>query len=325
MKKNDYVLRISLPACNLKCTYCRRKKQTSKNLISELELLDIIEAAYRNGISRVRWTGGEPTVNKNFLNIVERVKKIGIKEQYLSTNGTIFSKMVEKLRKNGITRVNISLDTIDRSKYKKITGFDFLPNVLDSIERSVKIFEVTKINTVLTKENYEDVDSLINFVGEVQKKSESNKIAIRFIELICGGFEGDKKYVESNYLLGKDLIERIKELFGSVCKVNFEGDNPMCQYYKIKKNGVIFAIIPHYSVNFQCGGIRCKKIRLNPNGIISNCSIYKKFGYDLKNTSFNKKLFVLKKLIEEKESREEKDFKKLKHYQSDYYFWRFGT
>jgi len=327
MKNNEYVLRISLPVCNLKCIYCRRKNQLSSNLISTSELLDIIDAAYQNGISRVRWTGGEPTVNKDFLNIVKRVKEIGIREQYLSTNGTVFNKMVKNLKENGITRVNISLDTIDSKKYKKTTGFDLLPSVLDSIKLSFDTFKLTKINTVLTRDNYEDVKSLIDFIKIIKDngKNRKNKIAIRFIELICGGFDGDKKYVENKYLLGKDLIDRIKRIYGQIEKVNFEGDNPMCQYYKIKKNGVIFAIIPHYSVNFQCGGNKCKKIRLNPNGIISNCSIYKMFGHDLKNTTFKEKLDTFEHLIKEKQRRTQKDFKKLKHYQSDYYFWRFGV
>ena len=105
---------------------------------------------------------------------------------------------------------------------------------------------------------------------------------------------------------------------------NFEGDNPMCNYYKIKENGVVFGVIPHFSVNFQCGGKKCKKLRMNPTGIISNCSIYKEFGHNLKNTSYAEKKDILNHLIEEKICRNEKDFSKLKHFQSDYSFWRFG-
>lgn len=324
----DYVLRISLPYCNLKCIYCRNKfyKVPKKSLLSDDDLIDLIKAAYENGIRRVRWTGGEPIAKHNFLEIVKKTKKIGIKKQYLSTNGTYLYKVAKKLHRVGITRVNISLDTLDRNKFKKITGFDLLPKVIKSINITSKIFKNIKINTVLTKENYNDIYNLINFVESIIKENKisNKKITIRFIELICGGFKGDKKYVKDNYILGEKVIKKIEKKYGEIKPTNFEGDNPMCRYYQIKRNGVIFGIIPHYSVNFRCGGKKCKKLRLNPLGLISNCSIYKECGHNIKNTSYKDKVNIIQHLIDEKSKRTNKDFSKLKHFQSDYSFWRFG-
>lgn len=326
----DYVLRISLPKCNLNCIYCRpspaAKEIKESEYLSENELLDVIKAASMEGIEKVRWTGGEPTMNKNYVKIVNKTRGFGIKEQYLSTNGTTLDKLAEKLYEGGINRINISLDTLNRKKYAEITGFDLLPQVLSAFNKAVNIFDYVKINTVLTRANYEDTGNLISFANKLalDNNVSSDKIALRFIELVPGGFEHDKDYVKANALLGGEVINKAKELFGDISKASFIGDNPMCQYYKINKNGVIFGIIPHYSVNFQCGGKRCKKLRLNPTGMLSNCSIHSEFGHNVKNTSFEEKRGIIKHLIDEKSKRENQDFLNLKHFQSDYSFWRFG-
>ncbi|MDR2395727.1 MAG: radical SAM protein [Endomicrobium sp.] len=322
----DYVLRISLPKCNLKCSYCRKDEANIPNdeLLSNKELLDIIRASYTNGIRRIRWTGGEPTVNKGFLDIVKAAKDVGIVYQMLSTNGTTLDMQAENLAEAGINRVNISLDTLNRAKFYEVTKFDMLDDVLTGIKQAIGIFEKIKINTVLTKENADDCLQLLDFIYEIAHGENQNKIAIRFIELIPGGFEGDEQYVASNFISGEQLVENITKKYGKLKLTTFEGDNPMCTYRVIKQPGVIFGIIPHFSVNFQCGGKRCKKIRLNPTGTISNCSIHKKFGHNIKNTSYEEKLKILKYLIEEKANRSAQEFKELKHFQSDYSFWRFG-
>lgn len=328
-KKQDYVLRISIPYCNLRCLYCRREfyKVAKSKLLSDKELLEVIKAASKNGISRIRWTGGEPTLKPNFLNMVKEAKSIGIQEQYLSTNGTVLYAITKKLKKAGINRVNISLDTLDRKKFRELTGSDLLPDVIKSINVAIKTFKKTKINTVLTKNSYINSNQLINFIAKITRdnKVDTRKICIRFIELIYGGFKGDKEYVTKNYILGDKLLRKIKQEFGEIRSINFEGDNPMCKYYQIKRNKVIFGIIPHYSVNFRCGGKNCKKLRLSPTGILSNCSIYKKFGHDLRNTPYDKKLKVMNHLVNEKMNRTKKDFSRLRHYQTDYSFWRFGV
>ncbi|MFA4946297.1 MAG: radical SAM protein [Candidatus Micrarchaeia archaeon] len=323
-ENEDYALRISLPQCNLRCSYCRTQDYNipKAELITNRELLDIIRAAYENGIRRVRWTGGEPTVNPQYLDLVRKTKEIGITQQMLSTNGTTLAEIGPELAEAGINRVNISLDTLDSAKFKKITGYDMLDKVLEGIDLSTKLFEKVKINTVLTRDSFEESTQLIDFLDRIQKTK--GNVAIRFIELIPGGFEGDKEYTQSNFIGKDELIKKMKTHFGSVTRTTFEGDNPKCEYYKIKNKKVVFGVIPHFSVNFQCGGKRCRKLRLNPTGIISNCSIHKSFGHDLRNTTYEKKVTTLAHLIEEKKARTEEDFNKLKHFQSDYAFWRFG-
>ena len=319
----DYTLRISTPGgCNLKCIYCRRENAISENLLGDEELLDIVKASTENGIKHVRWTGSEPTVMKNFVQIVDKSRNFGIQRQMLSTNGTILYKMAGELRNAGINRVNISLDTLKKEKFAEICGADLLEDVLYSIDLSTQIFDLVKLNAVLTKSTFEEALPLVKFTESY--KDRPSPPVLRFIELVRGGFEGDGKFVEENYVRGEDVVNSISANYGSLTPVEVEGDNPMCYYYKIDKTGTIFGIVPNFSVKYQCAGRRCKKLRLNPTGFMSNCSIYQEFGSPLKGTTYKEKVRLIRDLIKEKQERGEEVFRRLKHYQSDYHFWRFG-
>jgi len=320
-KRNDYVLRISTPYCNLKCSYCR-KEDFHIEPINDDELLDIIKAGYECGIRRVRWTGGEPTIKPDYAKLVRKTKEIGIEQQMLSTNGTTLYKIAEELRNSGIDRINISLDTLDRKKFNEITGKDMLPQVLNSIDIATDLFDLIKINRVLERSNIDETISIIEFAEKY--KGRKAQLVIRFIELVKGGFSNDDQYVKYNYCSGNEVLEIVKKRYGKLIETKVEGDNPMCYYYKIDVNGIVLGIVPNFSVNFQCGGKKCKKIRVNPTGFVSNCSIYQEFGHNLKGTSYEEKIKIMKHLIDEKQERNEEIFKKLKHYQSDYQFWRFG-
>ncbi len=321
IKANNYVLRISTSGCNLKCEYCR-KEDFKIEPISDNELLEIIEASSESGIKRIRWTGGEPTTKRNLKNIVVSAKNCGIEEQFLSTNGTLLYKMADELYDAGINRVNISLDTLDRKKFAKITAKDMLPDVLKSIDKSTEVFDLVKVNTVLTKENFRESLDIIDFAEQYQERKAP--LVVRFIELVKGGFDNDMSYVQEKHCSGENVIDLVREKYGHLTKTDVKGDNPMCYYYKIDANDVVFGIVPNFSTDFACGGDKCKKIRLTPTGYISNCSIYQEFGHDLKGTDYKEKLGIIGHVIGEKQERGKDIFKELKHYQSDYQFWRFG-
>lgn len=317
----EYVLRISVPYCNLKCDYCRKENFNIKP-IDNNELIDIIRVSVECGIKKVRWTGGEPTIIPNYIDLVKKTREIGIEKQMLSTNGTILYRIAEELKDAGINRVNISLDTLDRYNFLKITGKNMLHKVLQSLDVAVNLFELVKINRVLEKLNLDETIQLIELAEKYQTKKAP--LVIRFIELVKGGFDGDIRYVKDNYCAGEEVIKIVKDKYGNLSETKIEGDNPMCYYYKINSNGVVLGIVPNFSVNFQCGGKKCKKLRVNPVGFVSNCSIYQEFGHNLKGTTYKEKLEVMKHLIIEKQERGEETFKRLKHHQSDYQFWRFG-
>ena len=318
-----YTLRISTFGCNFRCTYCSKGKKFKVAPVSRDERLDIIKACVGNGIYINRWTGGEPTALPDFVDIVSEAQEAGVRTQMLSTNGSLLAGIDEDLRKAGIVRVNISLDTLDRDKFAKITGRDMLPKVLQAIERSVGIFELTKINCVLQKSNLDEMPQMIDFLSRF--RGAPKPIVLRYIELVKGGFLGDTDFVEAEHCTHKELTDSLKRKYGVVEPVKVEGDNPMCYYLRIPEKGVTIGLVPNFSTNYSCGGVNCRKLRLNPTGVLSNCSIYQHFSHDLRGTTFEQKMAVVKHLVEEKMARTEVDFAQLKHYQTDYQFWRFGA
>ena len=316
---NNYTLRISITsACNLNCKYCNTKRVIDyTNLLSDKDLLEIIESGVECGIKKVSWTGGEPTVKKNFADIVKQTKSLGIKTQHLTTNGTLFFKIAEKLKKNGMNRINFSLDTLNRKEYKDICGYDYLPAVLKSIKKSIEIYNNTKINCVVTKDNFSVIDDFINF-----NESLNGKLRVRFLELVpCGQiYEEDKNFFKRNFVSINEIISKLKK-HGRLIPVKNTGEVPKSLYFKFPSLKGIYGVNPNYSVNYSCDRLMCTKIRVNPEGFVSNCTIKLDFVRDFRNKTLKEKKRMMEELVVEKKNRNYIGFR---HRQKYYDFWRFG-
>ncbi len=149
-------LRISVTdRCNLRCDYCMPEEGVvSKGhgkILSYEKITDVAREAVALGIQKVRLTGGEPLVRKGILDLIAALKHIpGLEELTLTTNGILLSQMAEQLKEAGIDRVNISLDTLDPEKYKKLTRIGEISAALKGIDAAVAAgFRSTKINMVL--------------------------------------------------------------------------------------------------------------------------------------------------------------------------------
>jgi len=162
-------LRISVTdECNLNCFYCHREgqKKGEKEMTPE-EIERIVRIASLLGIKKVKLTGGEPTIRRDIVEIVRRIRPYVV-DLSLTTNGTVMYRLAEELKEAGLDRVNISLDTLDREKYKKITGFDVLPRVLKGIEKSVELFKLVKLNMVVMKDlNHMEIHNMINYAARI--------------------------------------------------------------------------------------------------------------------------------------------------------------
>ena len=164
-------LRISLTnECNLKCFYCHREGQgLSFQEMTPEEIERIVRIASQLGIKKVKLTGGEPTIREDIVEIVGRIRPY-VEDLSMTTNGTRMKLLAEPLKEAGLDRVNISLDTLDRKKYKDITGFDVLPQVLEGIEKAIKLFYPVKLNMVVMKGlNDGEIWDMINYAA--QKKA----------------------------------------------------------------------------------------------------------------------------------------------------------
>jgi cyclic pyranopterin phosphate synthase len=167
-------LRISVTdRCNLRCTYCMPEQgvipKRHQDILSYEKMVEVAREAITLGIKKIRLTGGEPLVRKGVLFLVEQLKKLpGLKELTLSTNGVLLETMARPLKDAGIDRINVSLDTLDPKKYKKLTRIGDIKCVLKGINAVIDAgFKNSKINMVLIPGvNDDEVESMKAFCKE---------------------------------------------------------------------------------------------------------------------------------------------------------------
>lgn len=268
----DY-LRISVTEnCNLRCIYCVDENSImsscNKDTLSDDEIYKIVKECASLGIRKIRITGGEPLVRKNIEDLVYKLKSIdGIKEIYITTNGVLLKDKIEALKKNGLTGVNISLDSLKENRFKKITKFNKLSQVLLSIDKALELGLKVKINTVIVDDI--NKDEIIDFVNLTKDKN----LDVRFIELMPIGEA--KKYKGMN---NEEIYEIIKNSFENIqLEYKNERSGP-ASYIKIENyKGKIGFISP--ISNCFCN--ECNRIRLTSNGFLKKCLHYN-YGVDLK-------------------------------------------
>ena len=190
-------MRISVTdKCNLRCRYCMPEGASdissaahcsfdSMNDISGQtltfdEILRIAQASVKAGISRIRLTGGEPLIRRDIVSLIENIKEIdGIERIALTTNGIFLKEQLKELTRAGLDSVSISLDTIERDKYKAMTGIDGLPSVLSAIDETKKYEDLeVKINSVVIR-GFNDSE-----ICDLALLAEVRDISVRFIELM---------------------------------------------------------------------------------------------------------------------------------------------
>ncbi|MDD3406945.1 MAG: GTP 3',8-cyclase MoaA [Methanomicrobium sp.] len=188
-------LRISLTArCNLNCKYCHREGEVSPKEEMTLEdIQEILKTAAKFNMNSVKFTGGEPTLRKDIIEIIKSVPSS--MEASMTTNGTLLAPVAADLKKAGLSRVNISLDSLRRERYKEISGKDYLSNVLSGIDASVCAgLTPVKLNIVILKgvndDETEDFiryaadkkDVILQFIEEMDLKAEKGQCIITSLE-----------------------------------------------------------------------------------------------------------------------------------------------
>jgi cyclic pyranopterin phosphate synthase len=259
-------LRISLTdRCNLRCIYCMPPDGLSKlrheDILSYEEVLRLAKLAVGLGVTKMRLTGGEPLVRKGIFDFIPLLTGLaGLEDVSLTTNGIFLKDNLDKIKSGGIHRINVSLDTLQRQKYARITGVDGLDNVLEGIRRAEQMgFHPIKINMVVIKGLNDDE------LVDIAKLSIDHPYQVRFIEympvqdpLPGGGFQ---------YLPNDLLRERLSAIFELVEVEKGHHDGP-AQRFKLKgAEGEIGFISPlsHHFCQY------CNRLRLTANGRIRSC------------------------------------------------------
>ena len=271
-RKIDY-LRLSLTdKCNLRCIYCIPSDAEEiphfDKILSMDQIFDICSAMSDLGIRKLKLTGGEPLVRSGISEFIAKVKnETKIQNVTLTTNGILLKKHLDDLSKAGLDAINISLDTLDTTTYKELTGFDKLGSVLDSIDYACETnIPSIKINCVpLGKINEDDL-------VPIAKMAKDKNIHVRFIELMPIGF--GKKFESVST---KDVMNKIQNELGILIPFDGQLGNGPARYYKIDgfkgKIGFISALS-----NKFCSG--CNRIRLTSSGFLKTCLHFNK-GIDL--------------------------------------------
>lgn len=169
-RKIDY-LRISITdRCNLRCTYCMPEDgipmKSHRDIISYENIIELVKTAIELDFKKVRLTGGEPLVRKGIVNLVKELTAIeGLEELCMTTNGVLLREFAKPLKEAGLSRINISLDTIDPEKYRNLTKRGELQDVIDGIDAANSAgFKNTKINMVVQKGfNADDILTMKEF------------------------------------------------------------------------------------------------------------------------------------------------------------------
>ena len=265
-------LRLSVTdKCNLRCIYCMPEEGVCSLAHSEIltfeETVRIVRILVSMGLKKVRLTGGEPFVRRGVMTLMEQLTAVpGIEEIAVTTNGLLLAPHLETLRALGVRKLNISIDTLDRTEYRRLTGFDGLETVHSAIEHAIVMGFDVKLNCVALDGVQDDL--------RLAELARSEPIAVRYIELMPVGMGKRCRGVPSDVIL-KALCRRYGA--ASVLPQEEQYNGPAAYYQFHGFQGKIGFISP-VSHKF-CD--RCNRIRLTADGFLKLCLHYDT-GLDLK-------------------------------------------
>lgn len=254
-------MRVSVTElCNLRCRYCMPEegiaKKAHEDMMTAEETIMAIKAAAELGIRKIRITGGEPLVKRGIIKLCAGIRGIpGIEELCMTTNGTLLPQFAKDLKAAGVSRLNISLDTLDPEKYRHITRIGEMKDAMAGIQAAEEAgFEKLKINNVLMG-GFND-DEIRAFVD----LTKDRPIEVRFIELmpIGGGIGFDK----AGFVSCDTVLERVPEL------ENLNQEEGVARLYRLPGAAGRVGLIRPVSCDF-CQG--CNKIRLTADGKLKPC------------------------------------------------------
>ena len=271
--RNFYYLRLSITDyCNFRCQYCLPNGcDKGKRQFLKIHEIDNICAAFSElGVNKIRLTGGEPTLRKDFSEIAQHISAIpSITKRVFTTNGYRLKRYAAEYIDAGLNGINISVDSLNAELFSKITGHDKLPLVLEGIQEARRVgFKTVKINVVLLKGyNASEIDVFLNWAA-------TDDITIRFLELMRTGTNEDyfnKHHLSSNFIKQKLLDS------GWLMQSRDRDAGPAIEFEHPNYAGKIGIIAP-YSKDF-CRS--CNRLRISSDGQLHLC-LFGQFGYSLR-------------------------------------------
>lgn len=285
--RNITYFRISVTdLCNLRCKYCMPesgvKSLCHSDILSIEEIVEIVKVASKNGIKKIRLTGGEPLVRRGFINLCKQISEINeIEDIAITTNGVYLKSMADELFENKVRRINFSLDTLVKEKYNDITRRNDFDKTMESLFYVIKKGFKVKINVVLIGGfNDDEIQDFVNLANDYD-------LEVRFIELMQIGETAN--WSKDKFVSNKIVLEKVPEL-------EFDGVSGVAKIYKIKGQKGRIGLISPISCSF-CED--CNRIRLTSDGKLKPC-LHSKDEINLKGLSGEELEEVFKRGIFEK-------------------------
>ncbi len=261
-------LRLSLTdRCNLRCFYCRGNEALSffphDEILRYEEILQLIGLARDSGVEKVRLTGGEPMVRRDFMNFIERaLTRFPALDLRLTTNATLLPGNAARLKALGLSKVNISLDTLRRGLYEEITGYDFYAQVRRAIDESLEHGLGVKINVVALKGvNERDLPGFVDM-------ATSLPLDVRFIEFMPIG--SGTTWKQDYYWPAMEIVEQAARLadLRPLDETKSERNHGPASMYTIQGGEGRIGVISPLSNHF-CGS--CNRLRITSDGRLRTC------------------------------------------------------
>ena len=260
----DYLRIAVTDRCNLRCVYCMPESGVDfarhDRLLRTNEILRMIRVASGLGVSKVRFTGGEPLVRNDILELVEgAVRTTGIGTVHLTTNGVLLPALAEPLRRAGLHGVNVSIDTLDPERFSRCTRRTGLEQVLAGLEKVLALrFPSVKVNVVAMRGFNDDE------MGAFVELTREAPITVRFIELMP--FDASQIWRTGRFLGMERMLEGFTQLYPH--REIVDGSSTEHMTFRLPGCAGSVAFIPSYTRDF-CND--CTRIRITADGRIRNC------------------------------------------------------
>jgi len=259
----DYIRLSITDRCDFRCTYCMAEEMTflpRDEVLSLEECFRLVKAFVQLGVTKVRITGGEPLVRKNALWLFEEVGKLEkLKELVLTTNGSQLEKQAISLKQAGVKRINISLDSLNSERFKKITRTGELDKVLRGIQAAKQAgFDNIKLNTVLMRgTNDDEAEALVDFAIK-------QAIDISFIEEMPLGEVDHTR--ESTFVSNAETLKTLQSKYALTASTVTTGGP--ARYWRVADSNTKIGFISPHSHNF-CEA--CNRVRITCKGELFLC------------------------------------------------------
>jgi GTP 3',8-cyclase len=259
----NYVRLSVTDRCDFRCVYCMAEEMTflpREQVLTLEEIARVAKSFVSLGTEKIRLTGGEPLVRRDILELVKEIGGYGLRDFAMTTNGSQLPTMAERLRKAGLKRLNISLDSLDAEKFSRITRTGKLSQVLDGIDAAKEAgFKGIKLNAVVMKGgNDEEVPELVEFARKKQ-------VDITFIEEMPLGEISD--HDRGEVLCTSDEVHNIISQRHELVPTTEDSGGP-ARYYRMSDSDIRVGFISPHSHNF-CS--TCNRVRVTVEGRLLLC------------------------------------------------------